>query len=100
QERTEWHRVVFYGRTAEVAGEYLRKGGAVLVEGKIRTRKWEKDGVDHYTTEIIGDRMTMIGAKPRGDGDPGEEREPARNASKPPRQPAGNFDDMDDDIPF
>ena len=64
QERTEWHRAVFWGRTAEVAGEYLRKGSMVYVEGRLRTRKWtDKEGQDRYTTEIVGDRLQMVGGR-------------------------------------
>ncbi len=64
QERTEWHRAVFWGRTAEVAGEYLRKGSMVYIEGRLRTRKWtDKEGQDRYTTEIVGDRLQMVGSR-------------------------------------
>ena len=64
QERTEWHRVVFYNRLAEIAGEYLRKGSKAYIEGKLRTRKWQdKSGVDHYTTEVIAENMQMLDGK-------------------------------------
>jgi single-strand DNA-binding protein len=105
QERTEWHRVVFYQRLAEIAGEYLKKGAQIYVEGSIRTRKWQdKEGNERYTTEIIGDRMQMLGSKPsapdtreRG----GEAKEPAQAGDgKATKKAAGRFDDMDDDIPF
>ena len=72
QERTEWHRVVFFGRLAEIAGEYLRKGSQVYVEGTLRTREWEKDGVKRYTTEIVVDingQMQLLGGRPGNDGD-------------------------------
>lgn len=101
QEVTEWHRVSFFGKTAEVCGQYLKKGSAVYVEGSIRTRKWQdKDGIDRYTTEIKGEQMRMLGS--RGDGK-------SRQASSTPvpaaNQPAGGaFDDLGDeihpDIPF
>src|SRR5262245_17507954 len=72
QERTEWHRVVFFGRLAEIAGEYLRKGSQVYVEGSLRTREWEKDGVKRYTTEIVVDingQMQLLGGRPGSEGD-------------------------------
>jgi single-strand DNA-binding protein len=104
KEETEWHRVVFRGKLAEVAGEYLKKGSQVYVEGRLRTRKWQdKEGQDKYTTEIIADRMQMLGSRagagePRGEP-PGESRaaEPKPAAAK---KPAGKFDDLEDDIPF
>lgn len=103
QERTEWHRVGFFGRLAEVAGEYLKKGSLVYVEGSIQTRKWtDKEGVERFTTEIRADRLQMLGGKTeRQDG--GEQpaampAAPARSASKPPA--SGGFDEMADDIPF
>ncbi len=114
QEETEWHRVVFYDRLAEIAGEYLKKGRPVYVEGRLKTRKWtDKDGVEKYTTEVIADQMQLLGSRGGGGapmgggmGDEGESR-PARSAPAP-RAPAGKpaaksstgFDDMDDDIPF
>jgi single-strand DNA-binding protein len=108
KEATEWHRIAFFGRLAEIAGEYLKKGSQVYVEGSLRTRKWQdKDGNDRYSTEIRGDVMQMLGSRagagePRaaaGGGAPAEPRgEPAsRPATK---KPAGKFDDMADDIPF
>ena len=66
QERTEWHRVVFFGKLGEIAGEYLRKGSSVYVEGRLKTRKWQKDGVDQYTTEIIADQMQLLGGREVG----------------------------------
>jgi single-strand DNA-binding protein len=115
KEATEWHRVTFYRRLAEVAGEYLKKGSSVYVEGKLRTRKWQdKDGQDRYTTEVIADVMQMLGSRGGGGGSApmddgpaagsrgeGGAREPAR-AAKPAvaKKPAGAFEDMDDDIPF
>jgi len=83
QERTEWHRIVFFNRLAEVAGEYLRKGSAVYVEGQLRTRKWEKDGIERYTTEIVANEMQMLGGKQEGQQSGGF-RDP-KSASKPER---------------
>src|SRR5216684_1544769 len=103
QERTEWHRVVFFGRLAEIAGEYLKKGSQVYVEGSLRTRKWQdKEGKERTTTEIVADRMQMLGSR-QGAGDAGnrEAREPvAAGEDKSAKKPAGKFDDMEDDIPF
>src|SRR3989454_422341 len=110
QERTEWHRVVFFGRLAEIAGEYLKKGSQVYVEGSLRTRKWQdKEGQDRYSTEIRGDVMQMLGSR-AGSGEPREpagQRAEAKAAegkaaeAKPAaKKPAGKFDDMEDDIPF
>jgi single-strand DNA-binding protein len=108
QEETEWHRVVFFGRLAEIAGEYLRKGRPVYVEGRLRTRKWtDKDGNDKYTTEVVAENMQLLGSRegagggaPAGDGE--ETAPPPRPSSG--RPPAGkaapNIADMDDDIPF
>jgi single-strand DNA-binding protein len=108
QEKTEWHRVAFFGKLAEIAGEYLKKGSQVYVEGRLQTRKWQdKDGNDKYTTEIVADRMQMLGSR-QGMGGGGAEREApergesARPAGKPAgAKPAGSkFDDFEDDIPF
>lgn len=108
QEHTEWHRISFFGRQAEIAGEYLKKGSPVYVEGRIRTRKWQdKEGQDRYTTEIVGDRMQLLGS--RGGGAENMSREPAAaNAGgsgggekrAAPAKKGGGFDEMDDDIPF
>ncbi|HTS22044.1 MAG TPA: single-stranded DNA-binding protein [Casimicrobiaceae bacterium] len=107
QERTEWHTVVFFGRQAEIAGEYLKKGRQVYVEGRLQTRKWQdKEGQDRYTTEIVADRMQMLGNR-EGSGSPAPEFA-ERNAAAEPRAPAKasgappkkNVDDLDDDIPF
>jgi len=113
KEATEWHRVSFFGRLAEIAGEYLKKGSQVYVEGSLRTRKWQdkETGKDRYSTEIRGDVMQMLGSR-AGSGEPREgaresrgERAPAaggEGAAKPAaaKKPAGKFDDMEDDIPF
>jgi single-strand DNA-binding protein len=113
REETEWHRVVFYNRLAEIAGEYLRKGRSIYVEGRIRTRKWQdkETGQDRYSTEIIADQMQMLGGRESdmgmGGGDFGQSQAPARPAQRPApaqQRPAAaeptNLADMDDDIPF
>ena len=130
KEETEWHRVVFYGRLAEIAGEYLKKGRPVYVEGRLKTRKWQdKEGVERYTTEIVAEEMQLLGSREGGGGGGadmdsggygGGNREPAMsgggsagggggaggasggNAGRggAAKKPASNFDDMDDDIPF
>jgi len=108
QERTEWHRVVFFNRLAEIAGEYLKKGSQVYVEGNLRTRKWQdKEGKERYTTEIVAERMQMLGSR-SGMGDAGardkgdEDKAPvtAGEDKSAAKKPAGKFDDMEDDIPF
>jgi single-strand DNA-binding protein len=107
QEKTEWHRVKFFGRLAEIAGEYLKKGRPVYVEGRLRTRKWQdKEGQDRYTTEIVADQMQLLGSREGAGGsdfDSGEETQARapRTAAKPATsKPAANVADMDDDIPF
>ncbi|MSQ71576.1 MAG: single-stranded DNA-binding protein [Betaproteobacteria bacterium] len=106
QERTEWHRVVFFNRLAEIASEYLKKGSQVYIEGALRTRKWtDKEGQEKYSTEIVADKMQMLGSRSgMGDGGArgGEVREPVPAGENRPaaKKPAGKFDDMDDDIPF
>ena len=121
KEATEWHRVVFNGRLAEIAGQYLRKGSQVYIEGSLRTRKWtDKDGTEKATTEVRADQMQMLGSR-QGMGGGGDEggasssggyeprraapaaapRAPAPMAARPaPSKAASGFDDMDDDIPF
>ena len=129
-EETEWHRVVFYDRLAEIAGEYLKKGRPVYVEGRLKTRKWQdKEGVEKYTTEIVADNMQLLGGREglggeqggggggasrggdrsnQGGGGGGDDRgEPQRSApasrppaSKPAAKSSTGFEDMDDDIPF
>lgn len=106
REETEWHRVVFFGRAAEVAGQYLKKGSAAYVEGRLRTRKWtDKQNVERYTTEIVGDQLQLLSGRDAGQQD--EQPAPARqqqqaNAKPKPSQMANakQFNDMDDDIPF
>ena len=122
-ERTEWHRVSMFGKVAEIAGEYLRKGSQVYIEGKLQTREWEKDGIKRYTTEIIVDMqgtMQLLGGRPQNqDGGapsdnynqapqqaprqqaPRPQQAPQRPAPQQPApQPAPDFDSFDDDIPF
>ena len=105
QERTEWHNLVFYRRLAEIAGEYLKKGSQIYVEGKIQTRKWQdKEGKDRYTTEIIVNEMQMLGSKSGGAGSFEVVERAASGGGSSPSRPApaakGNFDNFDDDIPF
>ncbi len=116
QEKTEWHRVVLFGRTAEIAGEYLKKGRSVYIEGRLQTKKYtDKDGVEKYSTEIVGDRMQLIGGAREGGGGDAEFSPPSgggggrREGGAPSSgggggKPAGgtkkNTDDFDDDIPF
>jgi len=100
QERTEWHNVTFFGRLAEVAGEYLRKGSKVYVEGRLRTNSWEKDGQKHYKTEIIASEMQMLDSKGQGGGAPGgQQKPPPQRAAEPVSNP-DSLEDFDDDIPF
>lgn len=110
QEKTEWHRIVLFGKTAEVAGQYLRKGSQVYIEGRLQTRKWtDKEGQERYTTEIVADRMQMLGSRGGGSDVPLEREAPGNAAPEPresrpaaqqQRKPAPSFDDIDDDIPF
>jgi len=119
REETEWHRVVFFARLAEIAGEYLKKGSQLYVEGRIRTQKWQgQDGQDRYTTEIVAEEMHMLGSRSGGTGEFGADTQSAPNpkptyqaspstprsapqpgsTAMPPAPP--NYDDFDDDIPF
>lgn len=96
QERTEWHRCTAWGRSAEVIGEYVKKGSPLFVAGKLQTRKWQdKEGVDRYTTEIVVDEFQLLGG--RGGGDQQEDARPATSASK---KPAASQQDFDDEVPF
>ena len=102
KEATEWHRIAFFGRLATIAGEYLKKGSQVYVEGSLRTRKWQdKEGQDRYSTEIRGDVMQMLGRR-EGSGEPREAAAEPRAAEPKAaaKKPGGKFDDMEDDIPF
>ncbi len=113
QERTEWHRVVLFGKVAEIAGEYLRKGSQCYIEGRLQTREWEKDGVKRYTTEVVvdmGGTMQLLGGRggssddaprqsqPRLQREPQQQRQQAQ--PQPAQQPAPDYDSFDDDIPF
>jgi single-strand DNA-binding protein len=106
QEKTEWHKVVFFGRLAEIAAEYLRKGSQIYVEGRIQTRKWQgKDGQDRWTTEIVGNEMQMLGSRGGGQGqsppsnfDSSQSGGRTSESSSPQKATAG--EDFDDDIPF
>jgi len=113
QEKTEWHRVVLFGRQAEIAGEYLKKGRSVYIEGRLQTKKYtDKDGVEKYSTEIVGDRMQLLGSRDgsgggdaefSGGGGGGARREgggAGAGAAKPAGAAKKNVDDFDDDIPF
>lgn len=100
QEKTEWHRIVAWGKTAEVCGEHLRKGASVLVEGKLQTREWEQDGAKRYTTEIVAERVTFVGSGGGATG--GGERQPERRDNRTAHQRVfGDAPPVDDsDIPF
>jgi single-strand DNA-binding protein len=98
KEATEWHRVAFYGRLAEIVGQYLRKGSQVYVEGSLRTRKYQKEGVDHYATDIRADQMRMLGG--RADSSDAPAPAPQDQAPAPKSNTGSGFDDMHDDIPF
>ncbi len=118
QEETEWHRITFFDRMAEIAGEYLKKGKSVYVEGRLKTRKYtDKDGVDKYSTDIIATEMQLLGGREAGGGGGGmggddetsnarpaqRSAPPARSAApaqKPAAKSSTGFEDMDDDIPF
>lgn len=118
QERTEWHRVVLFGKVAEIAGEYLRKGSQCYIEGRLQTREWEKDGVKRYTTEVVvdmGGTMQLLGGRGGSSDDaprqsaprPQREAQPqnarpqqSQPQQQPKAQPAQDYDSFDDDIPF
>lgn len=101
QERTEWHRIAFFGKLAEIAGEYLKKGSPVYIEGRLQTRKWQdKEGKDRYTTEIVADRMQMLGGRGGGSDAPYAAESASRPAPSSAQKPAADFNDFDDDIPF
>ena len=121
KELTEWHRISFFGRLAEIVGQYLKKGSSVYVEGRLQTRKYtDKDGIERYATDIVAENMQMLGGRSGMGGDsggmddgggyepqqqqqqrPAPRQAPAAPAARPqPQRPAPNFSDMDDDIPF
>ena len=105
QERTEWHRIVFWGRLAEIAAEYLRKGSQIYVEGRIQTRKWQgQDGQDGWTTEIVGNEMQMLGSRGGAPASPPPDFDQAESGGSvsggAPSKKAETVEDFDDDIPF
>ena len=111
QERTEWHNIVMYGKLAEIAQQYLKKGSNVYIEGRIQTSKWQDKttGQDKYKTEIVADQMQMLGGRSQGGGagddfnqeySPAPQRQQAAPQQAPAARPAKNFDDFEDDIPF
>lgn len=106
KENTEWHRIVFFGRLAEIAGEYLAKGSVVYIEGRLRTRKWEKDGVERYSTEILADQMQMLSKRERsetGGARPAPQQRKPKPEDADPTHGVGkstSMADMDDDVPF
>ena len=116
KEVTEWHRISFFGRLAEIVGQYLKKGSSVYVEGRLQTRKYtDKDGVEKYATDIVAETMQMLGGRQGMGGDSGmdeggydappqrqapQRQAPPAPAARPAPKPAPNFSDMDDDIPF
>lgn len=111
QERTEWHRIVLFGKVAEIAGEYLRKGSQCYIEGRLQTREWEKDGVKRYTTEVVvdmGGTMQLLGGRGNSDDSPRQAQprpqnsQPAGQDNPPPStpQPGPDYDSFDDDLPY
>ena len=101
KEETEWHRVVFFGSLAKVAGEYLKKGGQIYAEGRIRTQKWQdQSGVDRFTTEIVADTMNMLDSKPHGEEYKSTGGSPSEPQRRSPSEAGHNYDYSDDDIPF
>ena len=108
QDRTEWHRVVFFGKIAEIAGEYLKKGSQCYVEGRLATREWEKDGIKRYTTEVvvdIGGQMQMLdsrdsGAQNQNHAPQSQQRSAQGQQGQYQQQAGGQFDNFDDEIPF
>lgn len=101
QEETEWHRVVLYDRLAEVAGEYVKKGKPVYVEGRLKTRKWQdKEGKDNYTTEIVAESLQLLGGRDEAPSKPATPAARPAAAPKATSKTGSGFDDMDDDIPF
>jgi single-strand DNA-binding protein len=119
KELTEWHRISFFGRLAEIVGQYLKKGSSVYVEGRLQTRKYtDKDGIERYATDIVAENMQMLGGRQGMGGDvggmddgggyepqqqqqrPAPRQAPPAPAARPQPKPAPNFSDMDDDIPF
>ena len=113
QEKTEWHRVIFFNRLAEIVEQYIKKGSKLYIEGRLQTRSWEQDGVKRYTTEIVASEMQMLDSRgggntgdnsfgqSQGQGQPqGGGAPAARSTSAAPQAGPANFDNFDDDIPF
>lgn len=101
QERTEWHRITMYRKLAEIAGEYLKKGSQVYLEGKLQTRKWQdQQGNDRYTTEVVCDQMQMLGGKQSGNGQQSPQQAPQQNRQQAQQKQAEPDFDFDDPIPF
>lgn len=115
QEKTEWHRVIFFNRLAEIVEQYIKKGSKLYIEGRLQTRSWEQDGVKRYTTEIVASEMQMLDSRGGGNAgdnsfgqsqgqgqsqDQGGGAPAARSASAAPQAAPANFDNFDDDIPF
>lgn len=99
QEKTEWHNIVIYRKLAEIAGEYLKQGSPVYLEGRLQTRKWQtKEGQDRYSTEVIADQMQMLGSK--GASSSNGESAHTQSQDKKPNEQSKGFDDFEDDIPF
>lgn len=103
QEATEWVNVSAFGKLGEICGQYLKKGSQIFVSGRMKTEKYQKDGVDRYSTKIVADRMQMLGGQPGG-SDNGQSRPATAPAQRPQPSPRGGgasgFDDLEDDIPF
>jgi single-strand DNA-binding protein len=104
QERTEWHRISMFGKLAEIAGEYLKKGSSVYIEGRLQTRKWQdKEGNERQTTEVVADRMQMLGGRSSSGYEPeseAPERQPGTAVERQTTTGGTGFDDFEDDIPF
>lgn len=101
QSKTEWHRIVAFDRLAEIMGEYLRQGSSVYIEGKLQTRKWEKDGQTHYSTEIVAEQLQMLGGKPQEGAAPQSKPAAQPRSAPPAQQSAPELDGFpDDDIPW
>ena len=100
QEKTEWHNIVMYRKLAEIAGEYLKKGSPVYLEGSLQTRKWEKDGITRYSTEVIANQMQMLGSKSDAVHEPRTEKKTERQDMQSNKPSGDSFDDMASSIPF
>lgn len=103
-EHTEWHKVVFFNRLAEIVGQYVKKGSKIYIEGKLKTRSWEQDGVKRYTTEVVANEMQMLDSRQQGAGQPQKpnytQQQPGPGQPAQPGQKAGSGNWLDDDLPF